>query len=470
MTGTPRIDLGFLKSKRLAVLGLGRTGMSAARALLAAQAEVLAWDDSPAQRARAAAEGVPVVDPSGVAFDDVAMLVLSPGVPRTFPAPHPAVIRALEAGCPIRGDLDLLGLSQPEAGYIGITGTNGKSTTTALVGHLLREGGVTAEVGGNLGTPALDLAPLGPEGWYVLEVSSFQLETVSTIGWRIGVFLNITPDHLDRYADMAAYVAAKRRLFDRQPAGASAVVGIDDDWSRRVLEHLRARGDRRLVPVAVGRPASGGVAVLDGRLIDDLDGAARPILELAGCAALPGDHNAQNAAAAYAVARLAGLDAAVIAGAMRDFPGLAHRQQPVAERDGIRFVNDSKATNPDAAARALATYQRIYWIAGGRAKKGGLEALAPWLDRIACAFLIGEATELLAGFLDGRVPVERCGDLDRAVRAAAARARADGATGAVVLLSPACASFDQFTSFEARGDAFIETVRALMAAPAGTSL
>ena len=459
------IDLGFLKGETVAVLGLGKSGLATARALAAAGADVCAWDDTPAARRRAEAESVAIVDMAAAPLGDMSMLVLSPGIPRSHPAPHPVVARALSDGCPIVSDLDLLGHVQRDAGYIGITGTNGKSTTTALIGHILATAGVPVQVGGNLGTPALALDPVGAGGWYVLELSSFQLETVSQIRCPIAVFLNIAPDHLDRYPDLMSYVTAKTRLFDKQPDGATAVIGVDDDWSNAVFYYQSHKGGRRLVPVSAAGPVGDGVYVVDGTLFDGSEGPLRPVLDLSEAPSLPGAHNWQNAAAAYAAARAAGVDASVIADALRSFPGLRHRQELVAEVDGIRFVNDSKATNVDAAMRALSCYRPIYWIAGGRPKQEGLEPLANTLDRIAHAFLIGEAADRFAGFLDGRVPAERCGTLDRAVTAAFERARADGQADAVVLLSPACASFDQFTDFEARGDAFVEAVRRLDEAP-----
>ncbi len=464
------IDLGFLAGQTVAVLGLGKSGLAAARSLLSAGAEVRAWDDAANARDAAAVQGIPLADLAAGALDGAAMLVLSPGIPRAWPQPHPAVARALEGGVPVVMDIDLLGRAQREARYIGITGTNGKSTTTALIGHILKRAGFRCEVGGNLGTPALALAPLGADGWYVIELSSYQLETVSDVAWTVAVFLNISPDHLDRYPDMMTYVAAKTRLFDNAAPGATAVIGTDDDWSNAVYYYRSYQGPHRVVPIAVTLPSPGGVWVEDGRLIDGLDGDGTQVLDLAEAPALPGIHNWQNAAAAYAAARAAGVGREAAVAAIRSFPGLRHRQELIAEIGGIRFVNDSKATNADAAVKALACYRPIYWIAGGRPKPGGLAGVEPELGRVAHAFLIGEASDDFAAFLAAQVPpvpTTVCGDLATAVAAAFEQAKGNG-RGGVVLLSPACASFDQYPNFEVRGDAFVKTVRSLLPQIAGT--
>jgi UDP-N-acetylmuramoylalanine--D-glutamate ligase len=438
--------------RRVAVLGLARSGRAAARALAAGGAEVLAWDDNAATRAAVAGEIAPC-DLAAAEWRGITALVLSPGIPHSFPAPHPTVTRAREAGAEIIGDIELLGRAEPNARYVGITGTNGKSTATALLGHILLEAGRRAEIGGNLGTAALSLAPLDAEGSYILELSSFQLELVTTLAFDVAVLLNVTPDHLDRHGGMDGYIAAKRRIFARQRAGAVAIIGIDDAICRNIAEELRA-GPARVVPISVTQPAPGGVYVNRGHLIDATEGGTLPVLDLAEAERLPGVHNWQNAAAAYAAARAAGVEPEVAAGAIRSFAGLAHRQELVATLDGIRFINDSKATNADAAEKALACYQAIYWIVGGLPKAGGIEPLAPYFERLRHAYLIGAATEEFAATLGNSVPFTRCADLAAAVAAAAAQARADGVPGAVVLLSPACASYDQFAHFEARGDAF----------------
>ncbi len=445
----------------VAVFGLGRSGLSAARALAAAEAEVWAWDDDEAQRNKAAEAGVPLVDLYDCDWRELTSLVLSPGVPLTHPEPHPMVKLARDAGCEVVGDIELLARSMRDAGYIGITGTNGKSTTTALVGHILSLAGRTAEVGGNLGVPVLDLEPLDGSGTYVLEMSSYQLDLTYSITFDVAALLNLTPDHIDRHGSFESYVAAKKKIFHRQTKPRTAVVCVDDDPCRRIFDELELAGDQRLIPTAVQRVVKGGVYVLDGVLHDDTEGHAIAIADLKPIATLPGSHNWQNAATAFAVARAAEVAAPVAGACLRSFPGLAHRMERIALIDGVRYVNDSKATNAAAAARALACYDDVYWIAGGRAKAGGVDALASCFPRIAHAFLIGEAAEDFASTLAGQVPNTLSGDLATAVADAAARARAEGRAAPVVLLSPACASFDQFASFEARGDAFRALVERL---------
>jgi UDP-N-acetylmuramoylalanine--D-glutamate ligase len=443
---------GF-EGRKVAVLGLARSGLAAAAALSAGGAEVLAWDDSEKTRAAVAPE-VPLCDPAQIPWRETAALMLSPGIPHSFPAPHPAVTSARAAGVPIVGDIELLGRAQPDARTIGITGTNGKSTTTALIGHILGAAGKTVEIGGNLGPPALGLKPLGADGTYVLELSSFQLELITTLAFDIAVLLNVTPDHLDRHGDMAGYIAAKKRIFARQGDGSLAIVGIDDAICRDIADGLRRGGAAQIVPISAVQKAPGGVYVEDGWLIDALDARPERVFDLAGAPRLPGTHNAQNAAAAYAVARRAGLSPDQAIAGIRTFPGLAHRQELVDTIDGVRYINDSKATNADATEKALACYAAIYWIAGGLPKAGGITSLAPYFKRLRHAFLIGNATGEFAATLDGKVPYSRCGDLSTALAAASDRARGDHVPDAVVLLSPACASYDQFPNFEVRGDTF----------------
>lgn len=415
--------------RRFAVVGLGRNGLPVARALLAMGADVAAWDDRP--EARASATGLTSRDlgEGDFTFD---ALVLSPGIPHRLPKPHPVAVRALGAGVPILSDAELLFQAVRRMGsparFAGITGTNGKSTTTALLAHILATAGVPNAAGGNLGTPALALPLLPDDGVYVLEMSSYMLERLASLRFDVAAMLNLSPDHLDRHGDMAAYAAAKRAIFARQTAGDLAVVGVEDADSRAMAGWLRDRP----APVV-------GVA---GRGFDLHDAPA-----------LPGTHNAQNAAAAFAMARFLGVPEATIRGAFTTFPGLPHRQQVVTTIDGIAFINDSKATNADAAARALACYDRMVWIAGGQAKEGGIEPLTPLFGRIAHALLLGRDAPTLAKTLAAHnVPHDIVGTLDAAVPAALAIARQAGVTA--VLLSPACASFDQFSGFDARGDRF----------------
>jgi UDP-N-acetylmuramoylalanine--D-glutamate ligase len=441
------------RDKTVAVLGLARSGLVSAAALEAAGAHVVAWDDGEKGRAAGAAAGLALVDLATAQPLDWAALVMSPGIPLTHPKPHPAATRALDAGIEVIGDIELLARAGTGARFTGITGTNGKSTTTALIGHIMAKTGLPAAVGGNLGIPVLSLPALGADGHYVVEMSSFQLDLVRQLRFGTAILLNVTPDHLDRHGDMAGYIAAKRRIFRNQQAGDVAILGVDDAHTRDLAAEL-AHGPARLIRISAEGPVAGGVYVSDGRLIDDLDGAAAEVMDLEPVATLPGRHNWQNAAAAYAACRVVGLAPAEIAAAIATYPGLPHRQELVAELPGIRFVNDSKATNADAAAKALGCYERIYWIAGGLPKAGGITSLESFFPRIAGAFLIGQAAEEFAETLGTRVPVTRSGDLKTAIADATAAARRDGGADAVVLLSPACASYDQFTSYEARGDAF----------------
>jgi UDP-N-acetylmuramoylalanine--D-glutamate ligase len=443
---------GF-EGRRVAVLGLARSGRAAAAALKAGGAAVLAWDDSEKTRSGIAAE-LSLRDLAKIDWRGVSALMLSPGIPHSFPQPHPAVTAARAAGVPIIGDIELLGRAQRKARFLGITGTNGKSTTTALIGHILASAGEAVEVGGNLGPPALGLKPLDAGGTYVLEMSSFQLELVETLAFDIAVLLNVTPDHLDRHGDMAGYVAAKKRIFARQGNHATAVVGIDDDFCREIAAELRRNGDRRIVPVSVKEVVRDGVYIEDGWIVDAMEGSPTRVFDLREAPLLPGSHNAQNVAAAYAVARRAGVSPEAAIAGIRTFPGLAHRQELVDTIDGVRYINDSKATNADAAEKALACYEAIYWIAGGLPKAGGITSLAPYFKRLRHAFLIGDAAGEFAATLDGKVSYTRCGDLASAVAAASDRAREEHAPDAVVLLSPACASYDQFPNFEVRGDTF----------------
>ncbi len=468
------IDLFFLNGFPVAVMGLGRSGLATASALQLSGAIVWAWDDSPERRAEAAAAGVPIVDLMQADLGAAAALVLAPGIPHTFPRPHPVPERARALGLEIIGDIELLARAEHDATWIGVTGTNGKSTTTSLIGHILRMTGRKLAVGGNLGVPVLSLPPQGPDGTYVLELSSYQLETTFTAPLSVAVLLNISPDHLDRHGGIDGYIMAKMRVFEQKPVVRPvrplvAVIGADDGASRLIQHQLTQRDDVTVIPVSAERKSPGGVYVKHGFLIDDTESEAVEIMDLREVPTLPGRHNWQNAAAAFAALRAVGAHPSLIARAIQTFPGLAHRQQSVFEYEGITFVNDSKATNADAAGKALACYHDIYWILGGKAKEGGLRGLAPFMGRVRHAFLIGDATESFAAWLDGKVAYTRCGTLDVAVREAGRLALAEQRRGGCVLLSPACASFDQFTDFEARGAAFVECVNAYVQEAAAVS-
>jgi UDP-N-acetylmuramoylalanine--D-glutamate ligase len=450
--------------KSVAVFGLARSGLSTAKALAAGGAHVLAWDDDEERRIKAKDAGLAVENLYEIDWHKPAGFVLTPGVPLTHPKPHPLAAEALAAGCPIFGDVELFAnavTAMGEGRIVAITGTNGKSTTTALIGHVLRECGRPTEVGGNIGVPVLELETVGKDGVYVLEISSYQIDLAPSLAADIAVLLNITPDHLDRHGGMDGYIAVKKRLLTQQRSGQAAVIGVDDAPTSAIFEALRKEPGRRLIPISVGRNAAGGVYVLDGILFDDLGGQAARAMDLRALDHLPGIHNWQNAAAAFATARLLGHDDAAIAEAMATFPGLAHRIETVATIGGVRFVNDSKGTNAEATARALVCFENIYWILGGVAKDGGIEPLEPYFARVRHAYLIGEAAGAFRLTLDGKVPYAMCGTLDVAVTAAAADAKRDGLKDPVVLLSPASASFDQYKDFEDRGDSFRRIVEKL---------
>ncbi len=457
------IDIPAFRNRIVAVLGLGKSGRIAAEALQGSGAQVRAWDDNEATRNAAASRGVPIVDLATAAWDDVAALVISPGIPHTHPAPHPIAALARRHGVELIGDIELLVRAQPQPRWIGITGTNGKSTTTALVGHVLRGAKFLVQVGGNIGVPALSLEKLGADGIYVLEMSSYQLEITRSITFDIAVLLNVTPDHLDRHGGMAGYVAAKRRIFERQKSPQIAVVGVDDEITAGICAELQRKGDQIVVPISASRRLSSGVFAADGMLFDAQDGTARKVCSLSTISTLPGRHNWQNAAAAFAVCRAAGVAEQAIVSGLMTYPGLPHRQELIAEHHGVAFVNDSKATNADAASKALGCYDAIWWILGGRAKEGGIEPLAEFFPRIRKAYLIGEAAR------DFATTLQRAGvahvhsvTLDEAVRAASRDAAAAKDRKRVVLLAPACASFDQFPNFEARGARFRALVQDLV--------
>ena len=445
--------------RSVAVLGLGQSGMSAVRALAAGGADVRVWDDDARVRHAARAAGLAITDLVRSEWSEVDALIASPGIALNFPEPHAAVGGARAAKVPVIGDVELFARAQPKARIAGITGTNGKSTTTALLGHVLGAAGHRTEVGANLGTPILDLAPVEGKGIYILELSSYQLDLAPSIACEVAVLLNLSADHLDRHNGMAGYAESKKRIFAGQREGDTAIVGIDDSRCREIFDELRGVPGRRVVPVSVGNEVEDGIAAIDGVIYDRTAGGGGAVADLREARSLRGPHNMQNAACAYAAARALGLSVVEAAAALVEFPGLDHRMQEVASIGGVRFINDSKATNPEAAARALATHQNIYWIVGGRAKEGaGLDPLAPFFPRVRGAFVIGESAAQLAQELDGRVPITLADDLYAAVDLAYQAAIAAGGQDAVVLLSPACASFDQWPNFEARGGAFVTFV------------
>lgn len=458
--------------QHMAVFGLGASGRAAARALTAGGARVSAWDDSAGSRDVAGEEDIALVSPETVDWTDVAALVLSPGIPLTHPAPHPVVALARAANTPVIGDVELLREVCPDAMLIGITGTNGKSTTSALIHHVLDACGHPVQIGGNFGPPVLGLTPPADGEAVVLELSSYQLDLTQSATFDIAVLLNVTPDHLDRHGDMEGYLAAKKRIFrsrqtdnretDNRTDIQIAIVGIDDPHCRAVHDELARNPDWQVVPVAVGRPIDNGVFVEDGTLVDGTTDGDPEIWDIGDIDTLRGSHNWQNAAVAWAVARTRGIKPSRIAAALQTFPGLPHRLEMLGEIGGVRYVNDSKATNGEAAARALSSFDDICWIAGGVAKEDGLAPTDPWLDHVRHVCLIGEAAPVFEAHLAGRVPVSQSGDLAQALEDARAHAEA----GTTILLSPACASFDQYPNFVARGDHFRSLVGELQSGAA----
>ena len=461
---------GF-EGKRVAVFGLGRTGLTAARALLAGGATVALWDEKPAAREAALAEGFEVVDLGSADWTQFDALMQSPGVPLTHPEPHWTVTKAKAAGVEVLGDIELFARTVNAAPdhkrpkIVAITGTNGKSTTTALIGHILTSAGKDARIGGNIGLGVLGLDDMHGGAVYVLEVSSYQLDLTSSLKPNVSIILNITPDHLDRHGGMEGYVAAKRRVLLNQGVGDTAIVGVDDNWCQRICTEITAANRRTIWPVSAGRAMGRGVYVLQGVLYDATGDRVVEVVDLSNAKSLPGRHNWQNAAAAYGAVRALGVSVEDAAEGLMTFPGLVHRMETVAIRDGVRFVNDSKATNADAARQAMSSYPRFFWIAGGVAKSGGIEPLADLFGRVAKAYLVGEAAEAFATTLDGKAEMARCNSVQDAAAAAFDDAKREAArTGreAVVLLSPACASFDQFPDFEVRGEAFRTAVLGLI--------
>jgi UDP-N-acetylmuramoylalanine--D-glutamate ligase len=449
--------------RSLALFGLGGSGLATALALKAGGAHVIACDDNPDRMAHARDEGIATGDLRTLDWTRLSALVLSPGVPLTHPEPHWTVGLAKAAGIEIVGDIELFCRERaaiaPEAPFVAVTGTNGKSTTTALIAHLLSAAGSDVQMGGNIGTAILSLEPPAPGRCHVVECSSFQIDLAPSLAPGIGILLNITPDHLDRHGTMENYAAIKERLVAE---AALAVIGIDDPLSRAIADRRTAAG-RRVVMVSdrLAPATADGVFADRTRLARFAQGRPETVADLAGIGSLRGAHNAQNAAAAVAVALELGIAQDTIRSGLRSFPGLAHRMEEVGRIGRTLFINDSKATNADSTEKALTSFDRIFWILGGKAKEGGIEMLRPLFGRIEKAYLIGAASDAFAETLGSAVAHSRAGTLDAAVAEAAADAARSGAPEPVVLLSPACASYDQFPNFEVRGNRFRDLVRAL---------
>jgi UDP-N-acetylmuramoylalanine--D-glutamate ligase len=458
------IPVTAFAGKKVAIFGLGGSGLASASALLAGGADVIGWDDSAEAVTKATSAGIPSGNLRHTDWSKISALVLAPGVPLTHPTPHWTVALAHAAGVEVVGDIELFCRERraraPKAPLVAITGTNGKSTTTALVAHLLRSAGRESEIGGNIGTAILSLAPPDEARAHVIECSSYQIDLAPTLDPSVGVLLNVTEDHLDRHGTLAHYAAVKERLVAGVQEDGTATVGVDDPWCAAAADRIEQAG-KRLARVSVRRPLHDGLYVEGESIIQAVGGSTCTIAGIGGIGSLRGVHNAQNAACAAAAALALGLSPQAIQQGLLSFPGLAHRMEEVGYRGRVLFVNDSKATNADSAAQALACFSHIFWIAGGRAKTGGIASLARFFPGIRKAYLIGEAATDFAAELQGRVPHIIAGTLERAVELAAADAEASDVAEPVVLLSPACASFDQYRNFEIRGDKFRELVRAL---------
>src|SRR5215468_9246238 len=458
------IPVTIFAGRKVALFGLGGSGLASASALLAGGADVVAFDDDPDRVAKANAAGIPTADLRTIDWSRIAALVLAPGVPLTHPAPHWVVGLARNAAVEVIGDIELYcrerRLLAPDAPFIAITGTNGKSTTAALTAHLFASAGYETELGGNIGTAILSLQPPATGRVHVIECSSFQIDLAPTLDPSVGILLNVSEDHLDRHGTLAHYAAVKERLVAGVQADGIAIIGVDDAWCAAAADRVERAG-KKLARVSVRRPLRAGLYVEGETIIQAVDGAARAIAHIGGIGSLRGVHNAQNAACAAGAALALGLSVEAIQQGLISFPGLAHRMEQIGRQGRVLFVNDSKATNADSAAQALACFSDIFWIAGGKPKTGGIESLSGYFSRIRKAYLIGAATQQFAKTLDGKVDYVVADTLERAVEEAARDAAASSLAHPVVLLSPACASYDQFVNFEARGAAYRNLVQRL---------
>ncbi len=458
------IPVTSFAGKTVAVFGLGGSGLASCRALKAGGAEVIAGDDGADKLTEAAGEGFAIADLRKENWSRFSALVLTPGAPLTHPAPHWSVRLAREAGVEVIGDIELFCRERqrhaPDAPFVAITGTNGKSTTTALIAHLMRVAGYDTQMGGNIGYPILSLEPPRKGRVHVIEMSSYQIDLAPSLDPSVGILINISEDHIDRHGTLEHYAAVKARLVAGVQREGTAIIGVDDGWCRAAADRIEQAG-KRVVRIAVKNPLPDGIYV-DHETVWRAEGGARhEVARIGGIGSLRGLHNAQNAACASACALALGVPAETLQKGLRSFPGLAHRMEQVGRCGNVLFVNDSKGTNADAAAHALSSFADIFWIAGGKPKVGGITGLSEFFPRIRKAYLIGEAAGEFAQTLGARVAHETSQTLDVAVAHAARDAQASGLAEPVVLLSPACASFDQYRNFEIRGTKFRELVQAL---------
>lgn len=463
------IAVDLFKGKKIALFGLGGSGLATAQALIAGGAEVIAFDDKASSVAEAQKSGIATADLRDINWHDICALVLAPGVPLTHPEPHWSVKLARDHSVEIIGDIELFvrernaflaknGLVSADCPFIAITGTNGKSTTTALIAHLLQQAGYDVQMGGNIGTAILSLDKLTKGRTYVIECSSYQIDLTPSLNPTVGILLNITPDHIDRHGTFTNYASIKERLVVEAD---TAIIALDDEPCRAIAIRLQ-QTHKNFVALSTHETLDNGWSAAGVALAYRHHGQIKYQLDIGGISSLRGAHNAQNALAALAACEAIGIDPEQIAFAWKNFKGLAHRMEEVARKGRVIFINDSKATNAEASAPALSTFDHIYWIAGGVAKEGGIAALDTFFPKIRKAYLIGEAAEEFATTIAGRIPIVMSATLENAVRTAAKDAAEDQAGGEIaVLLSPACASFDQFANYSARGDAFRILVSAL---------
>ena len=442
--------------QKVGILGFGATGVSAAESLSKGGANVLIWDDHWKRRCFAVRSGFRVIDFSLEGLSDLDLLFVSPGVPLVYPEPNPIVAMARSSGIKIISDIELLQGSCPSACYVGVTGTNGKSTVTSLLGHVLSSSGKSVQTGGNLGEPALSLQMLDAEGIYVLELSSYQLDLTQKAFFDVAVWTNLSLDHIERHGSLDGYIRAKKTIFEG--SGGCAVVGVDDEVSQKLFNELVEKNDRMVIPVSAERHVDNGVSVVNGILRDDINSRSVHVMNVQGLASLQGTHNWHNAALAYAAARAVGVRTPAFIDSIGIYPGLPHRMETIGTVNGVTYINDSKATNVAATAKALSCFQKIYWIVGGRAKGTSVKELVPALSGVVHAYTIGESGKHFEAILQEWVPVTNSRTLAIAFDQATdlATCNMDGDT--VVLLSPGCASFDQFVNFEARGEAFRKLV------------